>query len=125
MKNTNTAPCSLCLKRLVGWSCLVVARRVKSEARRAKPEAGGENQIMKIEIRLLTQLKPYLPNPDIAGDTQIIDLKNDATVKDVMMELGIPLDLPKVIMLNEKQGKLDDQLKDGDRVTIFPPVGGG
>ncbi len=92
---------------------------------RAKPEAGGENQIMKIEIRLLTQLKPYLPNPDIAGDTQIIDLKNDATIKDVIMELGIPLDMPKVIMLNEKQGKLEDKLKDGDRVTIFPPVGGG
>ena len=80
---------------------------------------------MKIEIRLLTQLKLYLPNPDIAGDTQTIDLKNDATVKDVMMELGIPLDMPKVIMLNEKQGKLEDKLKDGDRVTIFPPVGGG
>ncbi len=80
---------------------------------------------MKIEIRLLTQLKPYLPNPDIAGDTQIIDLKNDATIKDVMMELGIPLDMPKVIMLNEKQGNLDDDLKEGDRITVFPPVGGG
>ena len=92
---------------------------------RAKPEAGGENQIMKIEIRLLTQLKSYLPNSDIAGDTQIIDLKNDTTIKDVMMELGIPLDMPKVIMLNEKQGNLEDDLKDGDRITVFPPVGGG
>ena len=80
---------------------------------------------MKIEIRLLTQLKPYLPNPEVAGDTQIIDFKNDATVEEVMMELGIPLDMPKVIMLNEKQGKLEDHLKDGDRITVFPPVGGG
>jgi len=70
-------------------------------------------------------LKPYLPNPEIAGDTQIIDLINDATIKDIMMELNIPLDMPKVIMLNEKQGKLEDELKDGDRITVFPPVGGG
>ena len=70
-------------------------------------------------------MKPYLPNPDIAGDTQIIDLKKDAIVKDVMVELGIPLDMPKVIMLNDKQGKLEDNLKDGDRITVFPPVGGG
>ena len=80
---------------------------------------------MKIEIRLLTQLKPYLPNPEIAGDTQTIELTDDATVKDVMMNLGIPLDMPKVIMLNQKQGKLEDHLKDGDRITVFPPVGGG
>jgi molybdopterin synthase sulfur carrier subunit len=52
-------------------------------------------------------------------------LKNDATIKDVMMELGIPLDMPKVIMLNEKQGKLQDIIEDGDRITVFPPVGGG
>ena len=80
---------------------------------------------MKIEIRLLTQLKPYLTNPEIAGDSQIIECKDDATIKDIMMELGIPLDIPKVIMLNQKQGKLEDNLKDGDRITVFPPVGGG
>ena len=80
---------------------------------------------MKIEIRLLTQLKPYLPNPDIAGDSQMIECGNGTTIKDIMMELGIPLDIPKVIMLNKKQGKLEDQLKEGDRITVFPPVGGG
>ena len=80
---------------------------------------------MKIEIRLLTQLKRYLPNPDIAGDTRTIDLKDDATIRDVMMALGIPLEMPKVIMLNQKQGKLEDTLNDGDRITVFPPVGGG
>ena len=80
---------------------------------------------MKIEIRLLPQLKRYLPNPDIAGDTQMIDMKNEATIKDVLIELGIPLDMPKVILLNQKQGKLEDNLKDGDRIAVFPPVGGG
>ena len=80
---------------------------------------------MKIEIRLLTQLKPFLPNPDIAGDSQIIECQNHATIKDIMIGLGIPLDIPKVIMLNQKQGKLEDHLDEGDRITVFPPVGGG
>ena len=80
---------------------------------------------MKIKIRLLTQLKQYLPDPDMAGDTQVLDVKENATIGEVLDELGIPLDMPKVIMLNDKQGKLEDRLKAEDRVTIFPPVGGG
>jgi molybdopterin converting factor small subunit len=80
---------------------------------------------MKIEIRLLTQLKQYLPDPDMAGDTQMIEADGNATIQDVMTALGIPLDMPKVIMLNEKQGKLKDELKEGDRIIVFPPVGGG
>ena len=35
------------------------------------------------------------------------------------------MSIPKVIMLNDRQGKVDDILKEGDKITIFPPVGGG
>ena len=80
---------------------------------------------MRIEIRLLTQMKKYLPDPDLAGDKRSLEIKNNATVKDLFKELGIPLDIPKVIMLNQRQGTLADTLKAGDRVTVFPPVGGG
>ena len=80
---------------------------------------------MRIEIRLLTQMKRYLPDPELAGDIRPIDIKPNAAVKDVFKDLGIPLDTPKVIMLNDRQGTLEDVLKAGDRVTVFPPVGGG
>jgi sulfur-carrier protein len=80
---------------------------------------------MKIEVKLLTQMKKYLPDPDMAGNTRSLEIKANATVREMFIELGIPADMPKVIMLNERQGRLDDILKDGDKVSVFPPVGGG
>jgi len=80
---------------------------------------------MKIEVKLLTQMKKYLPDPDMAGNTRTMEIKEKATIRDMFLELGIPADTPKVILLNDRQGKLDDILKDGDKVSVFPPVGGG
>ncbi len=80
---------------------------------------------MQIEIRLLVQLKGYLPDPDLAGNMRFLEIADPATVKDVLEKMGIPLGMPKVIMLNDRQGAIDDEVVAGDRVTIFPPVGGG
>jgi molybdopterin synthase sulfur carrier subunit len=80
---------------------------------------------MQIEIKLLIQLKQYLPEPDLAGSSRFLEITEPATVKDVLEKLGIPLDMPKVIMINERQGAIDDDVAAGDRLTIFPPVGGG
>jgi molybdopterin synthase sulfur carrier subunit len=80
---------------------------------------------MQIEIRLLVQLKQYLPDPDLAGNVRFLEIADPATVKDVLEKMGIPLGMPKVIMLNDRQGAIDDEVVSGDRVTVFPPVGGG
>lgn len=80
---------------------------------------------MQIEIKLLIQLKQYLPDPDLAGNVRSLEIADPATVKDVLEKMGIPLDMPKVIMLNDRQGAIDDEVVSGDRVTVFPPVGGG
>lgn len=80
---------------------------------------------MQIEIKLLTQLKHYLPHPDSQARGRFLEIAEPATVKDVLEKLGIPLDMPKVIMINRRQGTIDDELVPLDRITIFPPVGGG
>jgi len=80
---------------------------------------------MKIEIKLLTQMKKYLPDPDVAGNTRSLEIREKATVREMFLELGIPVDMPKVILRNDRQGRLDDVLDDGDKITVFPPVGGG
>ncbi|MCF8128191.1 MAG: MoaD/ThiS family protein [Deltaproteobacteria bacterium] len=80
---------------------------------------------MQIEIKLLTGLKQYLPNPDLTGTVRALEIAEPATVKTVLEKLHIPLDMPKVIMLNDRQGALEDNVNPGDRVTVFPPVGGG
>ena len=80
---------------------------------------------MQIEIKLFTQLKQYLPDPALAGSSRYLEIAEPATVKDVLEKLGIPLDMPKVIMINERQGAMDDVMAANDRLTIFPSVGGG
>jgi molybdopterin synthase sulfur carrier subunit len=80
---------------------------------------------MQIELKLLTQLKHYLPHPNSSGRGSFLEIAEPATVKDVLEKLGIPLDMPKVIMINRRQGAIEDKLIPLDRLTIFPPVGGG
>jgi sulfur carrier protein ThiS len=80
---------------------------------------------MQIEIKLFAQLKLYLPDPALVGSSRFFEITEPATVKDVLQKLGIPLDMPKVIMINERQGAMDDDLAANDRLTIFPSVGGG
>ena len=46
------------LERHVGSSCPVVARRAKSEARRAEPEAGGEINTLNIAPTRIAKLGP-------------------------------------------------------------------
>ena len=80
---------------------------------------------MQIEIKLLTRLKQYLPEPDSEGNVRLLEIAEPATVENVLKKLGIPLDMPKVIMLNDRQGAIDDKVDPGDRLAIYPPVGGG
>ncbi len=80
---------------------------------------------MHIEIKLLTGLKQYLPDPDATGTLRHMEIAEPATVKHVLDKLSIPPDTPKVIMINDRQGALEDEVSPGDRVTLFPPVGGG
>ncbi len=47
------------------------------------------------------------------------------TVKDVIHTLKIPCEEVKVVFVNGKHASLQTKLKDGDRIGIFPAVGGG
>jgi molybdopterin converting factor small subunit len=46
-------------------------------------------------------------------------------VRDLVQQLGIPETKAKLIFINSFKVTLDSVLKDGDRLGIFPPVGGG
>ena len=46
---------------------------------------------MQIEIKLLTQLKQYLPDPDLAGNSRFLDIAEPATVREVLEKLGVPV----------------------------------
>ena len=46
-------------------------------------------------------------------------------VRELLAQLGIPAEEVNLIFINGKQGNLASALKAGDRLGIFPPIGGG
>jgi sulfur-carrier protein len=79
---------------------------------------------MRIEVNLYATLKRYVKN-QTGGNSSVIDVEDGACVKDVIQKLKIPGDLVKLIFINGVHAKADTALKDGDRLGLFPPVGGG
>lgn len=47
------------------------------------------------------------------------------TVRDVVEGEGIKPAEIHIVMINGLHGSLDSELSDGDRVGVFPPIGGG
>lgn len=79
---------------------------------------------MKIEVRLFASLSRYLPD-DAVGQRIELELDEGTTVKQVLVQLGVPLDELKLVFVNSVRTGVDDVLKDGDRMGAFPPVAGG
>jgi len=79
---------------------------------------------MKIEVNLYATLKKYMKN-ETGTKSPVTDIKDGACVKDVIQNLKIPADLVKLIFINGVHAKVETILKDGDRLGLFPPVGGG
>ncbi len=79
---------------------------------------------MPVLIKLSATLRDYVPGYEpMEGLTM-----NDAhgkTVRRVMDELGLPADKVKIILVNGLSAEEDRILNDGDRLGLFPPVGGG
>lgn len=51
--------------------------------------------------------------------------RDGLTVREVLVDEGIDPDLVKIVMVNGMHAGLDQEVRDGDRVALFPPVGGG
>ena len=73
-----------------------------------------------IELKFFVTLSKYLP--DSAAAYLVTPGK---TVSDLIDELNIPIDDVKLIFVNGRKEGLDYEVKDGDRLGLFPPVGGG
>ena len=79
---------------------------------------------MKGEVRLFASFTKNLPD-DAEGQKVILDLAEGTTVKQVLVQLRVPLEEIKLVFINSVHAEIEDVLKDGDRMGAFPPVGGG
>jgi len=59
------------------------------------------------------------------GDPIALELEEGATVRTAIEALGLPQERIHLIFVNGTARRLDHPLANGDRVGLFPPVGGG
>ncbi len=73
-----------------------------------------------IIIKLFATLKKYLP-----ASAEHYPINPGTSVGELLVELQIPASLAKLIFINGKKGDSDSMISSGDRIGVFPPVGGG
>jgi len=73
-----------------------------------------------ITLKLFATLRAYTP-----PHADRFAIAPGTTVIDIVHELDIPEKYAKLIFINNIRKEHDTPLQDGDRLGIFPPVGGG
>ena len=96
----------------------------KNDGALARPipgrDAREKDAPMSIELKCYATLAPLTP-----GNANALPIHAGETVLELLTRLSIPKDEIKIVFVNGVTVELDRPLADGDRVGVFPPVGGG
>ena len=77
-----------------------------------------------VEVRLYASLRKYHSDPG-SREALVMELDNKAKLGNLLDKLKIPREEVGVLMVNGKWEKESYLLQDGDRIGIFPLIGGG
>lgn len=77
-----------------------------------------------VEVRLYASLRKYYPDLG-SGEAMLIALDDKAKLGNLLDKLKIPKEEITVVMVNGKREDESYLLRDGDRIGIFPLIGGG
>jgi molybdopterin converting factor small subunit len=73
-----------------------------------------------IQIKLFATLQEFMP---VSAENYAIEA--GTTVSGLLRQLDLPPEKVKLVFINGARAELTSILKGGERVGIFPPVGGG
>ncbi|MFH0959481.1 MAG: MoaD/ThiS family protein [Pseudomonadota bacterium] len=79
---------------------------------------------MTIELVLYASITKLVPG-SIAGNPISVEASDKTTVGDLLSQAGIPDDMRLILLVNGLSGSRDQELKDRDRLAVFPPIAGG
>lgn len=74
---------------------------------------------MQIEIKCFATLSDFTP------EGNVLAVGDGTTIQQVIDLLGITVEDVKIMFINGKHKSLESVLKEGDRLGLFPAVGGG
>lgn len=78
---------------------------------------------MRLEVRLFATLRRHVPSA--GGGVLAVDVPEGSTAADVIAKLRINVNEVHLLMVNGVHSPLDRVLAEGDRLGLFPAVGGG
>jgi len=73
-----------------------------------------------IQIKLFATLQRFMP-----ASAENYAIKTGTTIGTLLQQLDIPEDKAKLIFIDGLKAELTTVLTGGERIGIFPPVGGG
>lgn len=76
--------------------------------------------MLTIDLRLFATLQPYAPPNASSYPVEV-----GTTIEKIVEALNIPKDQIKLIFSNGVRCDGSTIVQDGDRIGIFPPIGGG
>ena len=77
-----------------------------------------------VNVRLFATLRRFYPDydPEKGMDVKV---EEGSTIEKLIQFLRLPENEARVILINGKSKMTTDTIKDGDRINIFTPLGGG
>ena len=92
---------------------------MRTPRRPGKPGAG--EKMAQVKLNLYAALRSY-----VGGSPSVeVDVEPGETVEQVLTRLGVPAERTRIIFVNSRAALLSQPLQDGDRVGVFPALGGG
>lgn len=79
---------------------------------------------MRLEVRVFSGLEKFMPGARF-GQAIEVERPEGTTVAGLIDSLGIPRGQVFTVLVNGRHATMDAVLQPGDRVSLFPPVGGG
>jgi molybdopterin synthase sulfur carrier subunit len=80
---------------------------------------------LKVELKLCASLAKYAPETPGSQGTVVLEVPEGKTIGKMLKGLKVPLESVKLVFLNGVHSDMNQPLREGDRVGVFPPVAGG
>lgn len=80
--------------------------------------------MISLDVKLYASLRNCAPKHDWSQPMKV-QLEDGATCGDLLAHFKVPYPRSVFAVVNGTRQKSDWELKDGDSVGLFPPVGGG
>jgi molybdopterin synthase sulfur carrier subunit len=80
---------------------------------------------LRVEVKLCASLARYAPETPGKEGTVLMEVSQGKTIGEMLKGLKVPLESVKLVFLNGVHSDMNQPLREGDRVGVFPPVAGG